>query len=82
MTVFQRKNAKISASTLVPAAIAMRRTATNVDYADMLPHMFKMNAGYFLIQLASEKDKEYVYKLIGEHSRDDANGVSRSALSA
>ncbi len=46
-----------------------------VDYAEMLPSMFKMNAGYFLIQLASEKDKERVYKLIGEHSRDDANGV-------
>jgi len=46
-----------------------------VDYAEMLPSMFKMNAGYFLIQLASEKDKERVYKLIGEHSRADANGV-------
>jgi methionine synthase II (cobalamin-independent) len=46
-----------------------------VDYADLLPSMFKMNAGYFLIQLASEKDKERVYKLIGEHSRADANGV-------
>ncbi|MEZ5429321.1 MAG: hypothetical protein R2747_23940 [Pyrinomonadaceae bacterium] len=48
-----------------------------VDYAELLPSMFKMNAGYFLIQLASEKDKEYVYKLIGEHSRDDANGVAQ-----
>ena len=46
-----------------------------VDYADLLPSMFKMNAGYFLIQLASEKDKEYVYKLCGEHSRADASGV-------
>ena len=46
-----------------------------VDYADMLPSMFRMNAGYFLIQLASEKDKERVYKLIGQHSRADANGV-------
>ncbi len=46
-----------------------------VDYAEMLPSMFKMNAGYFLIQLASEKDKERVYKLIGEHRREDANGV-------
>jgi methionine synthase II (cobalamin-independent) len=47
----------------------------DVDYADLLPSMFKMNAGYFLIQLASEADKERVYKLIGEHSRADANGV-------
>ena len=37
--------------------------------------MFKLNAGYFLIQLASERDRDAVYKLIGEHSRDDANGV-------
>ena len=49
--------------------------SAEVDYADLLPSMFKMNAGYFLMQLASEKDKEYVYKLVGEHSRDDANGV-------
>lgn len=48
-----------------------------VDYADLLPSMFKMNAGYFLIQLASEKDKEYVYELCGKHSRADANGVAQ-----
>ncbi|PZS13541.1 MAG: hypothetical protein DLM57_16430 [Pseudonocardiales bacterium] len=47
----------------------------DVDYAELLPSMFQMNAGYFLMQLASEKDKERVYKLVGEHSRDDANGV-------
>ena len=49
----------------------------DVDYAELLPSMFKMNAGYFLIQLASEADKERVYKLIGEHSRTDANGVAQ-----
>ncbi len=49
----------------------------DVDYAELLPSMFKMNAGYFLMQLASEKDKERVYKLVGEHSRDDANGVAQ-----
>ncbi len=49
--------------------------SAEVDYADLLPSMFRMNAGYFLIQLASEKDKERVYQLLGEHSRDDANGV-------
>jgi hypothetical protein len=38
--------------------------------------MFKMNAGYFLIQLASEKDKERVYKLCGQYSREDAHGVA------
>ncbi|CAE6353968.1 unnamed protein product [Rhizoctonia solani] len=36
-----------------------------------------MNAGYFLIQCASEVDKESVYKLIGENLRGDANGVKQ-----
>ena len=51
--------------------------SAEVDYAELLPSMFQMNAGYFLIQLASEKDKERVYKLCGEHSREDANGVAQ-----
>jgi methionine synthase II (cobalamin-independent) len=42
--------------------------------------MFQMNAGYFLIQLASEKDKEKVYKEIGENIRKDANGVKQVAF--
>ena len=51
-----------------------------VDYAELLPLMFKMNAGYFLIQLASEDDKEHVYKLIGDNIRADANGVKQVAF--
>ena len=51
--------------------------SADVDYADLLPSMFKMNAGYFLIQLASEPDKERVYKLLGEYSRENANGVAQ-----
>ncbi len=54
--------------------------SAEVDYALMLPHMFKMNAGYFLIQLASEKDKERVYKVIGENIRRDAKGVKQVAF--
>jgi methionine synthase II (cobalamin-independent) len=49
--------------------------SADVDYAELLPSMFKMNAGYFLMQLASEPDKERVYRLIGQYRRDDANGV-------
>jgi methionine synthase II (cobalamin-independent) len=49
--------------------------SADVDYAELLPSMFKMNAGYFLMQLSSEKDKEYVYKLVGKYSRGDAKGV-------
>jgi methionine synthase II (cobalamin-independent) len=51
--------------------------SADVDYAELLPSMFKMNAGYFLIQLSSEKDKERVYKLLGQYSRADANGVAQ-----
>jgi len=49
--------------------------SADVPYSDLLPSMFKINAGYFLMQLSSERDKDPVYKLIGEHSREDANGV-------
>lgn len=49
--------------------------SADVDYNDLLPSMFQMNAGYFLIQLASERDRDRVYKLVGDNSRDDANGV-------
>ncbi len=44
--------------------------SADVDYADLLPSLFAMNAGGFLLQLASEKDRERVYKLCGEHSRN------------
>jgi methionine synthase II (cobalamin-independent) len=54
--------------------------SADVDYKELLPSMFQMNAGYFLIQLASEKDKERVYKMIGENIRKDANGVKQVAF--
>jgi hypothetical protein len=49
--------------------------SADVPYSDLLPSMFGINAGYFLIQLSSERDKDPVYKMIGESLRDDANGV-------
>ena len=48
-----------------------------VLYELLLEHMFDMNAGYFLIQCASEEDRESVYKLCGQYRRDDADGVSQ-----
>jgi methionine synthase II (cobalamin-independent) len=53
--------------------------SADVDYNDLLPSMFGMNAGYFLIQLASERDKDRVYDIIGKSIRDDANGVTQMA---
>jgi len=45
--------------------------SADVPYNNLLPEMFKINAGYFLIQLASERDKDTVYESIGKNSRDD-----------
>ena len=45
--------------------------SADVPYNNLLPEMFKINAGYFLIQLASERDKDPVFEAIGQHSRDD-----------
>jgi methionine synthase II (cobalamin-independent) len=53
--------------------------SADVPYNNLLPSMFQMNAGYFLIQLASERDKDPVYRSIGEHLRDDAAGVAQMA---
>src|SRR5215210_892955 len=47
----------------------------DVPYEKLLTKMFQLNAGYFLIQCASEDDREKVYKLVGENSREDADGV-------
>jgi methionine synthase II (cobalamin-independent) len=46
-----------------------------VPYEKLLSRMFDMDAGYFLIQCASEDDRESVYRLCGQYSRGDAGGV-------
>jgi len=51
--------------------------SADVPYSNLLPSLFQMNAGYFLIQFASEREKDPVLELIGAHSRDDANGVAQ-----
>ncbi len=53
--------------------------SADVPYSDLLPSMFGINAGYFLIQLSSERDKDRVYQLIGDNLRSDANGVTQTA---
>lgn len=49
--------------------------SADVPYSALLPSLFELNAGYFMMQCRSERDRESVYKLVGEHSREDANGV-------
>ncbi|MQA87525.1 MAG: hypothetical protein GEV03_23605 [Streptosporangiales bacterium] len=53
--------------------------SADVPYNNLLPSMFQMNAGYFLIQLKSERDKDPVYQSIAQHLRHDAAGVTQMA---
>jgi methionine synthase II (cobalamin-independent) len=51
--------------------------SADVPYSALLPSLFQLNAGYFLMQNKSERDRDEVYKLVGEHSREDADGVAQ-----
>ncbi len=53
--------------------------SADVPYNNLLASMFDINAGYFLIQLASERDKDPVFASIGENLRSDADGVTQMA---
>ncbi len=43
----------------------------DVDYAGLLPELFRLNAGSFYLQLASEPDPVRVLEIVRDHSRDD-----------
>ncbi len=45
--------------------------SADVDYANFLPTFFQLHAGNFYIQMASERDRPRVLKLIKEHSKPD-----------
>lgn len=45
--------------------------SADVDYAQLLPLLFTLQAGNFYLQLASESDRKRVLGLITEHSRPD-----------
>jgi methionine synthase II (cobalamin-independent) len=49
--------------------------SADVPYEGLLQELFKLNAGYFLMEFSSERDKDPVYEAVGKYSRDDANGV-------
>ena len=53
--------------------------SADVPYNNLLGTMFDINAGYFLIQLASEREKDPVFESIGQHLRSDADGVKQMA---
>ena len=43
--------------------------SAEVDYAELLPGLFSLDAGAFYIQLASEPDRPRVLRAIAEHAR-------------
>ena len=43
----------------------------DIDYAGLLPELFRLHAGTFYLQLASEPDPERVLRIVSEHSRAD-----------
>ena len=45
--------------------------SADVDYADLLPSLFDLNAGSFYIQLASEGNRRRVLGVIKEHAKPD-----------
>jgi len=45
--------------------------SADVDYAELLPALFRMNVGNFFIQLASEADRPRVLAILGRHATGD-----------
>ncbi|MFV0434231.1 MAG: hypothetical protein ACK5LO_09650 [Leucobacter sp.] len=50
--------------------------SADVDYAGLIPELFQVEAGYFLVQAASEKDPDRVARLIGRQLRARARSGS------
>src|SRR5262245_42222391 len=53
--------------------------SAEVPHEELLKHLFNLNAGYFQLQMASERDRESGYKLVGKYLRDDAKGIPQMA---
>jgi 5-methyltetrahydropteroyltriglutamate--homocysteine methyltransferase len=45
--------------------------SADVDYAEMLPHLFELEVGNFYVQLASEKDRRRVLGILKEHAKGE-----------
>jgi methionine synthase II (cobalamin-independent) len=53
--------------------------SADVPYEELLKHLFKLNAGYFQLQMASERDRESGYRMVGKYLRENANGIPQMA---
>lgn len=45
--------------------------SADVDYAELLPALFRMDVNTFYVQLASEVDRERVLRILGDHATGD-----------
>jgi 5-methyltetrahydropteroyltriglutamate--homocysteine methyltransferase len=45
--------------------------SADVDYAKLLPKLFRLNVANFYVQLSSEKDRPRVLRILGEHATGD-----------
>ena len=45
--------------------------SADVDYSELLPRLFDLNAGYFCVALAGERDRTRSLKIIREHLKRD-----------
>ncbi len=43
--------------------------SADVDYAELLPELFRIRAGNFFVQLSSESDRPRVLKILGSHAK-------------
>ncbi len=54
--------------------------SADVDYAELIPELFQIEAGYFLVQAASERDPDLVARLVGGQLRARAEGTRPRVL--
>jgi len=45
--------------------------SADVDYAELLPSLFRLNVSNFYVQLSSEKDRPRVLRILSDHARGD-----------
>ncbi|TDP94552.1 methionine synthase II (cobalamin-independent) [Leucobacter luti] len=52
--------------------------SADVDYAELLPELFQIEAGYFLVQAAGEREPDRVARLVGRQLRGRARGAGQA----
>jgi methionine synthase II (cobalamin-independent) len=71
MSRFSAEERKVIGVHTCPGGDIDSTHSADVDYAEMLPLLFEMNVGYFCMELAGEKDRVRVLKIIRERMKPD-----------